>query len=63
MGMQLGKVWVVFLGVSRVEKSVTWGRDADGCVLRGVGVRGLHVKAEFLVLIVVELDVAGAKAA
>jgi hypothetical protein len=60
VGTQFGDVWVVFLDVGQVEESVGWSRDAEGCVMRGVGVCGLYVKVEFLLLVVVKLDVVGA---
>ena len=63
VGVQFGEVWVVFLDVGRVEESVGWSRDAEGCVVRGVGVCGLYVEAKFLILVVIELDVVGAETA
>jgi hypothetical protein len=59
VGTHFGDVWVVFLDVGRVEESVGWGRDADGCVLRGMGVCGLYVEAEFMILVVIKLYVVG----
>jgi hypothetical protein len=63
VGTQFGDVWVVFLDVGQVEESVGWGRDADGSAMRGIGVCGLYVEAEFLIFVVIKLDVVGAESA